>query len=196
MTSTSPPVRRASAQPALPPRLPRGLRSLTWLVRALALLGALILGVLPLVFWLSPEFVRAVGPAAAGIGSHPVVIDERALLLGAAVSLPGVLLGLAALAQLWQLFGEYAAGRVFGHRAQQRLRGFAGFMLASALAAPLLRAALGVALTLGNPPGQRLLALSLYWSDYIAILCSAVLLAVAVVMSEAVRLAEENEGFV
>lgn len=192
MTHPLPPL----SPPAHPGTTPRGLRTLTWLVRALALLGALLLAVLPVVIWLSPDFVRAVGPAAAGIGSHPVVIDERALLLGAAVSLPAVLLGLAALAQLWQLFGEYAAGRVFGRRAQQRLRGFAWCMLASALAAPLLRAALGVALTLGNPPGQRLLALSLYWSDYVAILSSAVLLAVAVVMDEAVRLAEENQGFV
>jgi hypothetical protein len=69
-------------------------------------------------------------------------------------------------------------------------------MLASALLAPLLRAGLGVALTLGNPPGQRLLVLNLSWNDYVAILCGAVLLAVAQVMSEAVRLAEENDSFV
>uniref|UniRef100_UPI003785082A DUF2975 domain-containing protein n=1 Tax=Aquabacterium sp. TaxID=1872578 RepID=UPI003785082A len=176
--------------------LPPGLRSLVWVVRALTVLGATTLCLVPLLFWLSPDWVRSAGPSIAGIGDHPTVIDERALLLGALSSLPGVLLGLAALWQLWQLFGEYGAGRVFGRLAQRHLRGFAWCMLASALLSPLLRAAVGVALTLGNPPGQRLLAFSLSWNDYVGILCGAVLLAVAVVMSEAVRLAEENDSFV
>jgi len=133
--------------------LPRGLRSLVWVVRGLTLLGAL-------------------------------------------ASLPGILLGLLALWHLWRLFGEYAAGRVFGRPAQQHIKAFAWCMLASALLAPLQRAAIGVALTLGNPPGERLLALSVSWSDYVAILCGAVLLAIAVVMSQAGQLAEENDGFV
>lgn len=187
----------ASPTGAQAPRpLPRGLRTLVWLVRALAVLGAVTLCLVPLLFWLSPDWVRAAGPSVAGIGSHPMVIDERALLLGALASLPGVLLGLVALWHLWQLFGEYGAGRVFGSLAQRHLRAFAWCMLASALLAPLLRAAVGVALTLGNPPGQRLLAIGLSWNDYVGILCGAVLLAVAVVMSEAVRLAEENDSFV
>lgn len=176
--------------------LPPGLRSLVWVVRALALLGALTLCFIPAVFWLTPDWVRSAGPAMAGLGDHPVVINERALLLGAAASLPGIGLGLAALWHLWQLFGEYGAGRVFGRLAQRHLRIFAWCMLASALLAPVMRSALGVALTLGNPPGQRLLVLNLSWNDYVAILCGAVLLAIAQVMSEAVGLAEENDAFI
>jgi len=61
---------------------------------------------------------------------------------------------------------------------------------------PLQRAAIGVALTVGNPVGQRVLVLGVNWSDYAAILCAAVLLASAAVMAEAARLAEENESFV
>lgn len=182
--------------PALQRALPRGLRSLVWVVRALALLGALTLCFVPLMFWLTPEWVRSAGPAMAGLGGHPFVIDDRALLIGAGASLPGIALGLAALWHLWQLFGEYADGRVFGRLSQRHLRSFAWCMLASALLAPVMRAAIGVALTLGNPPGQRLLVLNLSWNDYVGILCGAVLLAVALVMSEAVRLAEENDSFV
>ena len=189
----SPSVSMARSRPA---PLPPGLRSLIWVVRALTLLGALTLCLVPLMFWLTPDWVRNAGPAMAGVAGHPVVIDDRAMLIGAASSLPGIALGLAALWHLWQLFGEYAGGRVFGRLAQRHLRIFAWCMLASALLAPLLRASLGVALTLGNPPGQRLLALNLSWNDYVAILCGAVLLAVAQVMSAAVRLAEENDSFV
>jgi hypothetical protein len=187
------PVSVAGGAPAA---LPPGLRGLVWVVRGLAVIGALTLCLVPLAFWLSPDWVRAAAPELSGIGRHPMVIDERALLLGALASLPGIGIGLAALWQLWQLFGEYGAGRVFNRAAQRHLRGFAWCMTASALLAPVMRAAVGVALTLGNPPGQRLLVLNLSWNDYVAILCGAVLLAVAVVMSEAVRLAEENETFV
>lgn len=178
------------------PALRPGLRTLVWVVRALALLGALSLALVPLLFWTAPDWVRAAGPSIAGLGEHPMVIDERALRIGALASLPSVLLGLFAMWQLWRLFGEYAAGRVFAGPAQRHLRAFAAALLASALLAPLMRAAIGVALTLGNPPGQRLLVFSLSWNDYLAILCGAVLLAVALVMADAVRLAEENAGFV
>jgi hypothetical protein len=173
-----------------------GLRRLVWLVRLLALVGAGALLALPVLFWTDPGWVRDAAPGIAGLGGHAMVIDERALLLGALASLPGVLLGLGALWQLWRLFGEYAAGRVFAPAAQRHLRGFAAALLASAIVTPLMRSAVGVALTLGNPPGQRLLVLTLSWNDYLSILCGAVLLAVALVMADAVRLAEDNEGFV
>lgn len=178
------------------PALPAGLRALVRLVRALALLGALLLCVLPVLFWLDPGWVRTAGAEIAGLGAHPLTLDGRALALGAAIGLLPLLLGLATLWQLWQLFGEYGAGRVFGRPAQRRLRGFALGVLALALSAPLLRAALGVALTLGNPPGQRLLVVGVGWSDYLTILGGFVLLAIAIVMDQAVRLAEDHEGFV
>ena len=179
---------------AVPPG--RALRRLVWLVRLLALVGAAALLTVPAVFWADAGWVQAAAPSMAGLGVHPTVVDERARLLGALASLPGVLLGLAALWRLWRLFGEYAAGRVFGAAAQRHLRGFAAALLASAVVTPFMRAAVGIALTLGNPPGQRVLAFTLSWNDYLSILCGAVLLAVALVMADAVRLAEDNEGFV
>lgn len=176
--------------------LPQGLTTLTRVVRVLTAIGAAVLCTVPPVFWLSPDWVKAKGAAIAGLGNHPLVIDERALLLGALGSLPAIGLGLFALWHLWLLFGEYARGRVFGAASHRHLRRFAWGMFASALLAPLQRAWVGVALTLGNPPGQRLLVIELSWNDYVAILCGAVLLAIATVMAEAVRLAEENDGFV
>lgn len=176
--------------------LPRGLHTLTRLVRALTVLGAALLCLVPTLFWLTPDWVRAKGPAMAGLGDHPFVIDDRALAFGALGSLPAIALGLFALWQLWQLFGEYREGRVFSLLAQRLLRRFAWAMLAAALLAPFQRAWVGIVLTLGNPPGQRLLVIELSWNDYVSILSGAVLLAIATVMAEAVRLAEENESFV
>jgi hypothetical protein len=85
---------------------------------------------------------------------------------------------------------------VFERASVGRLRRFAWTTLAFALAQPLLTAAMVLALTLSNPPGQRMLRLGIGGHDYMGVLVAAVLIAIATVMSDAVRLAEENEGFV
>lgn len=174
--------------------LPGSLGRMVFVVRALCVLGALTLLAVPPWVWLSPENVRAFGPEIAGV--REITVDTRAMRIGAAVTLLPVALGLYALWQLWALFAEYAAGRVFGHAALQRLRRFAWALLGAALLAPLVRAAMSVVLTLGNPPGQRHLVIGLSWNDYLAVLLAAVLIAIATVMAEAVRVAEENDGFV
>lgn len=178
------------------PQLPAGLRTLTRVVRALILIGAVVLACVPPLFWLQPDWVRAAGPQMANLGTGPIVVDERALWLGALGSLPGMLLGLYTLWQLWRLFGEYAAGRFFAPAPQRHLRRFAWAVLAWALMAPLQRTWVALALTWGNPPGQRMLVLGLSGDDYFSILLGAVLLAIATVLAEAARVAEENEGFV
>jgi hypothetical protein len=179
---------------ASPRSLPGSLGRVVLVVRALCVLGVVTLAAVPFWFWLSPENVLALGPQMAGV--RDVVVDDRARALGAAVSLPPIAIGLYALWQLWQLFSEYGAGRVFGRAALARLKRFSWALLAAALLAPLVRAAMSVVLTLGNPPGQRQLVIGLSWDDYLAVLLAVVLIAIATVMAEAVRVAEENEGFV
>ena len=55
---------------------------------------------------------------------------------------------------------------------------------------------LALALTLGNPPGRRMLVLGVGWPDYQALLLGGALLAMAAVMAEAARLKAENDAFV
>ncbi|MFT3957266.1 MAG: DUF2975 domain-containing protein [Piscinibacter sp.] len=174
--------------------LPGSLARVVWVVRALCVLGVLTLLAVPPWFWLSADNVRTLGPALAGVSD--VVVDAGTQRIGAAVSVLPVAVGLYALWQLWQLFGEYAAGRVFGLAAVQRLRRFAWALLGAALLAPLVRAVMSVVLTVGNPPGQRMLVIGFSWNDYLAVLLAAVLIAIATVMAEAARVAEENAGFV
>lgn len=184
------------ASPSASRPLPHPLGRIVFVVRALCLLGVVTLVAVPFWFWLSPQHVLESGPQMAGVSSAAIVADDRARALGAAVSLLPVGIGLYALWQLWRLFAEYGAGRVFGRAALARLQRFAWALLAAALLAPLVRAALSVVLTLGNAPGQRQLVLGLSWDDYLAVLLAVVLIAIATVMAEAVRVAEENEGFV
>lgn len=179
-----------SSKHALPPRL----RPWVWAVRTMCVLGAAILVLVPLWFWSSPEWVARLAERLAGV--HEVTVDARALRLGALASVAPVALGLYALWQLWQLFAGYAQGRVFTRTALTHLRRFAWSLLAGALLAPALRSLMSVLLTLGNPPGRRHLVIGLSWDDYMAVLLAAVLIVIASVMAEAVRLAEDNEGFV
>lgn len=181
--------------PAVRPLVPAPpLRRLVLLMRTLCVLGALALLAVPAWFWTSPDAVRELAPQFAGVSE--TTVDARALQCGALLSAAPVALGLYALWQLWRLFGEFGQGRVFGRPALVHLRRFAWALLASALLAPLVRAAGSVVLTLGNPPGRRMLAIGLSWNDYMAVLLAAVLIAIATVMAEAVRVAEDHAGFV
>lgn len=166
-------------------------------VRLLVVLGAVSVPLLMLVLWTSDPWLRAVAPQLTGLAADTrFTIDARARAWGAAASLLVVALVHWTLFRLWQLFGEYAAGQVFSRAALGHLRGFARAVLALAIAGPLYRTAVALALTLGNPPGQKMLVLSVNASDYTQALIGAVLLTIAAVMERAAALAEENEGFV
>ena len=105
-------------------------------------------------------------------------------------------LTLLALQRLWGLFGEYALGRVFSHRALLCLRGFARSVLALAIVSPVYGAVLSVIATWHNAPGTRQLNINFTSDDYGMLLLGAVLLAISSVMAEAARVAEDNAGFV
>jgi hypothetical protein len=100
---------------------------------------------------------------------------------------------------LWHvraLFRDFAGGRVFTGSAAHHLQRFGVSVLAQGPLGPLTATALGLALSLGNPPGQRYLVLTLSINDYFALIIGGVLVAVAAVMREAARLADENASFV
>jgi hypothetical protein len=100
---------------------------------------------------------------------------------------------------LWQvraLFLNFANGHVFTLTSARLLRDFAGAVLAQAILGPISSTALSIAFTLNNPPGSRQLVIALSVHDYLALIVGGVLLAVAWVMVEATRIADENASFV
>ena len=163
--------------------------------RVLIAIAAALLLALPLGALLGPQDLT--GQAESLLGMPPgQPLDMAARWRTALVSLLPVGCGLYALCQLWTLFGEYLQGRVFGMGAQRALMRFAWTVLAGALALPFVRALMSVAASMGNPPGQRFVTLSLYWHDGLLVLLGLVLVSIAHVMLQARRLAEENAGFV
>jgi Protein of unknown function (DUF2975) len=176
--------------------LDRRLARLCKCVRAMVLLGAIILALLPLVFWFMPSSATEWVSQATSLPADAVRPVALTPLLATVATLLPVGLGLAALWQLWQLFGAFAAGRALTHEAQQHLRRFALVLLAITVCEPIYRATTSLLFSLGNPPGQRMLVVSLSSDDYLQGMLALVLLAIAIVMGDAVRAADENRAFV
>lgn len=180
--------------PAAPPAGP-GLGRVVTLVRGLCLVGVLMLVSLPASVLLSSDGVHPLG-LATQIGLNDAVPTDAARWRAAAVTLLPMGAGLFALWQLWQLFARYRRGDVLSAGSAAVLGRFAWGVVALAAAQLVGRTLMSVALTLDNPPGQRELRITLASDDFVLLLLGAVLVAVARVMVEAARAAEENRAFV
>jgi hypothetical protein len=173
----------------LPLALQARLRRLAMLVRVLIALGAVALVASTAWIWVVPGHAKSAIKESAGVNIDQMALHTQMSLVPLAI----VLLGLH---RLWVLFGEYALGRVFSHRALASLRGCARCVLATGLVSPVYGALLSVIVTLDRKPGTRELNLQFGSDDYAMVLLGAVLLAIASVMAEAARVAEDNAGFV
>nr|WP_316644123.1 DUF2975 domain-containing protein [uncultured Roseateles sp.] len=177
------------------PNLPR-IRMLSRCVRALCAAGAVCLIVLPACIWSTPEWVAQTAASQWGLGAHAIQLALHNRLLGAAASLLPALVALFVLWQVWSLFGAYGQGQIFTPASVLRLKRVAQGMLCLPLAQPLSVALVGLALTMDNPVGERALILNVHWHDYLALLFGLIMLAIASVMGEAVRVADENAEFI
>ncbi|MBI5319581.1 DUF2975 domain-containing protein [Bradyrhizobium sp.] len=159
-------------------------------------LGMVLIGVAMCLVFVIPEWTRNLLLARLGEAGRDLALTPDRVAAGAAVmAIPvGVLLF-----GLWQaraLFADFAEGRVFTLTSARRLRNFAGSVLAQAVLGPVSSTALLLAFTFSNPPGSRQLGIALSTNDYLALIIGGVLLAVAWVMVEATRIADEHASFV
>jgi hypothetical protein len=100
---------------------------------------------------------------------------------------------------LWNvraLFREFGQGRVFTAGAARHLQVFAVTVLAQAPLNPLISAGLSLAVSMAQESGPRMFAIGFSLHDYYALIVGGALFAIASVMREATRLADENAGFV
>jgi len=181
------------AHPSDPAGLRRIRRLALW-VRLLSLAGALVLLALPLLFWSQPDWVARTAQQEWHV-LH-VRVDIAARLGGLlATALPAGC-GLWAMWEIWCLFGCYARGELLALRPARHLHRLGLALVALAAAMPLGHTLSILALTLGNPPGQRQVWVGLSSQHYLSLLFGLMLLALAAVMREAARVADENAEFV
>jgi len=179
--------------PLRDPMLRRRLRLLAHAVRALIVLGIAGFVGVEAWYWSTPTLASSL---LRGFTSGPIRVGAQVQVLGALCTLlPGAVL-VAALRRLWQVFSEYAEGRVFSHRALVSLRGFAWWLLVDTAVSPVYGALLSVLATWENGPGRRQLQVNFGSDDYVTLMFGLVVLAISTVMVEAARVAEDNEGFV
>jgi hypothetical protein len=183
-----------SSVPAEAPAMDRVRHIARW-VRGLSLLGGIVMLGVGVSLWTSPSWLAAAAKEA-GLGHARMTITPDVQWMAAAIGMLPVAAGLFALLQVWRLFGDYANGAIFTAGATSRLRRLAWGVLGLALAQVLARSGAALVLTLHNPPGQRMLVLSLSSHDYVLLMFGVLLLAIAWVMVEATRLARENAEFV
>ncbi|WP_431102158.1 DUF2975 domain-containing protein [Roseateles noduli] len=180
------------------PSFPAGLQRIRWIahcVRAMALIAMAVVVGFHAMFWTNRGMVERTARKEWNL-DFPMQFDAVSRAGGLAVNLPLALLSLYALVCLWRLFGAYLRGEVFTDAATHGLRRLGQSVTAMALVMPLTDTATVLALTLGNPPGQRMLAVHLGSQHYIVLLLGLVLIAMAMVMREAQRMAQENAEFV
>jgi len=146
--------------------------------------------------FLIPDWTRNLLLARLGQAGHGLSLSPGHLIAAAAITAVPVSVLLFGLWQVRALFLNFVDGHVFTLASARLLRDFAGSVLAQAILGPISSTALMLAFTLNNPPSSRQLVISLSVHDYLALIVGGVLLAVAWVMVEATRIADENASFV
>lgn len=172
----------------------RRIRRLAWVVRLLCLLGVVVIGTLPFIFWAQPGWVADWASQQANI--NKVQLDLGSRLWGMAATLLPASVSLFSLWQMWSLFGCFAQGELLARRPASHLRRLGFGLCVLAAAQPLGHTLAILALTWGNPKGERQLWFGLSSDHYLALLFGLLLLALAQVLSEAARVADENAEFV
>lgn len=173
-------------------RIQRLSSTMQWLCRAaIALIPVCIV-------WAWLDFERF-APVIAGPNMHALQMEHIGplnLAMGLIVSsIPaGVLV--VGLYRLQALFGLYRRARFFTETNVRHLRAFAICLFVNALLLPLTGSALSVVLTMSNPPGERMLNVSVSSSHIATAFMGAVFMIIAGIMLEGRRLADENAEIV
>ncbi|OWQ87609.1 hypothetical protein CDN99_18650 [Roseateles aquatilis] len=183
--------------PASP--LPDGLKRILWIsrcVRALSLVGMATVALFFARFWSDADWIRKSVDSDWCNSCKTLSLDAASRALAALGTSPALVLTLVAFWQLWRLFGHFQRGNVFTTAAIAHLRRLSQALIAMAAVMPLSSTLAILALTMRNPPGQRVLVFQIGSQHYLQLLVGLVLLAMALVMQEARRMAQENAEFV
>ncbi|MDX2144704.1 MAG: DUF2975 domain-containing protein [Rhodospirillaceae bacterium] len=145
--------------------------------------------------WLNFEALGQGMPDRLGIPREydvPLALMPVQIALGLAVMMVPIGIMMFGLWNLRQLFVGFGAGRVFTIENTRFLRMFAWSTLAVIVVQFFANGLLAVVLTLGNPPGQRVLAFSLSTEHIIALFVGFVFVVIARVLEEGRKLADDN----
>jgi hypothetical protein len=166
-----------------------------WMRLAARVLAIGIFG-LSLGLWMTPGGASLMVEWNAQLVPQQVKLDGFSRFLGALVTGAHAAFIAAALWIASNLFGRFATGAIFEPQTGAALRWIGGLTVAYGLMAPLARTLCALAVTWNNPPGQRMLVVSLGIDEFIIGVLGALILVLGHVMAEAAALAEDNRHIV
>jgi hypothetical protein len=146
--------------------------------------------------WTDRSLVEKLIAPHLGLSWHPVTVTPTIQLVGLALSAPPLALLVYLLMQARAVFKGFAVGVRFTDLVAVRVSRIGLILIAKGVLMPLWRAAAGVALTIANPSGQRILAISISMDDILWAIVGALLVAIGWTLREAARIAEENASFI
>lgn len=95
-----------------------------------------------------------------------------------------------------KFFDLYRSGLLFPTESAVKLKSIGKFCLVLAIANPVIRTIALLIMTWLNPPGQKILILSLSSTDGFLLVLSGLLFMIGYILSEANRIAEDNEHII
>ncbi len=146
--------------------------------------------------WANFDSLSAILPSTAGVDFDAENITLPILVAGGMLNmLPGVI-AMYGFWHLRQLFGLFLEDRYFDREAIQHVRRFAAAALAYGFAAPVSRILITLVVSLTNPPGERILRLTISSDDLVIIFLSAVFFLIARIWDKAREIDHENAQIV
>lgn len=177
----------------------KGLASASRIMAWLALVGTALLPIMVIATFLAPtdhgKFILNIAAGhISGLLHADVPLRDQAIAL--AIQLIPTGFSVWALLSLHRLFAGYAKGQIFSASAVRALGHVATALFIAVIAGFFAEAGASLALTLSNPPGERLVTLSASSRQFAELFWAGVILIIARAMREGLRVADENAGFV
>lgn len=152
--------------------------------------------VLAIGIWLNFEAFALTSEAFSNLPLQMEYIGPTNLMLGFLVGCLPMGLMMYGVWRLRQLFGLYRTGALFTPAIAGHLQAFAAMLMLTVITSPLVDVLTSLVLTMNNPAGERSISINLGSNDLSVLFLSGVMFAIAWIMREGHRLAEENAEFV
>jgi len=133
--------------------------------------------------------------SAAGLGAEADLSPLHRAAVAALGAIPALAM-IYVLREMARLFGRYAAGETLTQPCAGHILRIGAGLLAAVALEVISRPLQILAASLANPPGDRVLAISLEGADMGQVLAGGLMVVIGWTMREAAKVAEENRGFV
>ena len=147
-------------------------------------------------FWLFyndiPQTLISVSTGLSSDLPVPPILDGTQRMLGFLVSLLPLAAKVFAMVTLMRLLKLYRAGQIFSAAHVRHFKRLGHILVFYGVAGILETSALGLVMTMNNPPGQRMLTFGVSSDDVTLFVIAAIVLMLAWVMDEGRQQAEEQ----